>query len=138
MAITPSESQIEQLVADAGTDDGEVVMLNLLRFAATAGDGGGGSGQDAYARYGAKVITMVEERGGRVLWMGSPDQVVVGDVDADAWDAVALVRYPNRAAFIDMVTQPSYSDAHEHREGGLERTVLLAMTPAPGFAGADA
>ena len=131
MAITPSESQIEQLVADAGTDDGEVVMLNLLRFAATAGDGGGGSGQDAYARYGAKVITMVEERGG-------PDQVVVGDVDADAWDAVALVRYPNRAAFIDMVSQPSYTEAHEHREGGLERTVLLAMTPAPGFAGADA
>lgn len=23
--------------------------------------------------------------------------------------------------------------AHQHREGGLERSVLLAMTPAPGF-----
>ena len=134
MAISPTESQIDQLVADAGTSTGEVVMLNLLKFAATAGDGGGGSGEDSYARYGAKVIAMVEERGGRMLWMGKPDQVVVGDEDADAWDAVALVMYPNRSAFIDMVSQPSYTDAHEHREGGLERTVLLAMTPGPGFA----
>jgi hypothetical protein len=39
------------------------------------------------------------------------------------------VSYPSRAAFIDMVTSPSYGEAHQHRERGLDRTVLLACQP---------
>ena len=39
-----------------------------------------------------------------------------------------LVEYPSRKAFIDMVTAPKYEEAHEHREAGLERTMLVAMT----------
>ena len=43
---------------------------------------------------------------------------------------MALVEYPSRAAFIDMVSQPEYTAAHEHREHGLEDTVLIACGPA--------
>ena len=50
---------------------------------------------------------MVEARGGRVIWTGRPEHVLIGDTSADAWDLVALVSYPSRAAFIDMVTSPS-------------------------------
>jgi uncharacterized protein (DUF1330 family) len=127
MAIVPAHSQLERLVSDAGTNIGEVVMLNLLRYKASAGE-------ESYGRYSETAVKMVEERGGRVLWMGRPDQVFIGDDSTDAWDAVALVSYPNRAAFLDMIAQPTYQDAHKHREGGLERTVLLPMTPAPRFA----
>jgi hypothetical protein len=31
-----------------------------------------------------------------------------------------------------MTTSKEYDGAHEHREGGLERTVLLACTPRGG------
>ena len=31
------------------------------------------------------------------------------------------------ASFIEMVSSPSYMKSHEQREGGLERTVLIAM-----------
>ena len=72
---------------------------------------------------------MVEARGGRVIWTGRPEHVLIGDPDADAWDLVALVSYPSRSAFIDMVTSPSYESAHTHRERGLDRTVLLACEP---------
>jgi uncharacterized protein (DUF1330 family) len=75
---------------------------------------------------------MVEARGGKVLWMGRADQVLIGDEDANEWDSVALVQYPSRKAFIDMVTTPEYEKAHEHRESGLERTVLIACTPRVG------
>ncbi len=132
MAVVPNAEQFAALAADAETHSGEVVMLNLLKYSSTdgaAGDGGGG-GAERYAKYASEVVRMVEDRGGRMVWMGRPDQVLIGDVDADAWDAVALVSYPNRAAFMDMISQPDYLEAHEHREGGLERTVLLAMTPA--------
>lgn len=69
---------------------------------------------------------MVAERGGRLVWSGRPEQTLIGDETQD-WDMVALVEYPSRKAFIEMVTSPKYMEAHEHREGGLDRTVLIAM-----------
>lgn len=47
--ITPNREQFEQLAQ--ATDDGPVVMLNLLKFKASASDGTG-SGAAAYGRYG--------------------------------------------------------------------------------------
>jgi hypothetical protein len=72
---------------------------------------------------------MVEDRGGRVIWTRRPEHVLIGDSGTDVWDLVALVSYPSRSAFIDMVTSPTYEKAHTHRERGLDRTVLLACEP---------
>ncbi len=129
MAITPNR---DQFIAYAGNDrPGEVVMVNLLKFKARA-EGEEGSGAEAYGRYGDAVVEQVEARGGRVVWMGRVENVLIGDTDKDAWDTVVLVAYPSREAFIDMVSAPEYEDAHTHREAGLDRTVLLgceAVTP---------
>jgi len=102
-------------------------MLNLLKFKESAGDGSG-SGAEAYGRYGDAVVEMLEARGGKVLWSGRGEQILIGD-PAEDWDAVLLVQYPSRQAFIEMVTTPAYDDAHEHREQGLERTVIVACSP---------
>jgi uncharacterized protein (DUF1330 family) len=135
VAITPTR---EQFTAFAhGTREGEVVMINLLHFArpekgddeAATGGAGGATGADAYRDYSDQVVKMVESRGGRVIWTGRPEQVLIGDTQGDAWDLVALVSYPSRAAFIDMVTSPTYTEAHTHRERGIDRTVLLACEP---------
>ncbi len=127
MPITPNREQFHALAA-AATEDGEpVVMLNLLRFKEQADSGGSGAG--SYNRYGDAVTRMVEELGGKVLWSGRVDQVLIGDEAANRWDAIALVQYPSRQAFLDMVTDDSYGKVHEHREGGLADTVLLACTP---------
>ena len=123
-AIRPNRQQFKELI-DA-PDDEPVVMLNLLKFKPSA-DTGEGSGASEYAKYGDSVVQMVEDRGGKVLWMGHADQILIGD-PGDGWDSVALVEYPSRKAFIDMVTTPEYESAHEHRESGLERTVLIACT----------
>lgn len=132
MAITPNK---DQFIAFATAErNGEVVMLNLLKFKQKA-DSGDGTGLDAYNRYGAVVSKMVEERGGRMVWLGKAEQVLIGDVDADEWDAVALVAYPNRQAFIDMATSPAYTETHKHREDGLERTVVIACQEVADFEG---
>jgi uncharacterized protein (DUF1330 family) len=123
--IVPNLEQFQQFAASS--DTGPVVMLNLLKFKARA-DGEEGSGAEAYSRYGDAVVKMVEARGGRVLWTGRADQILIGDPTED-WDAVALVWYPSRRAFIDMVTADEYQKAHVHRERGLERTLLVACTP---------
>jgi uncharacterized protein (DUF1330 family) len=130
MTIQPNRDQFR---AYAESDhDGEVVMVNLLKFKDRAegnDDDDGLSGSDAYKRYSDEVIGMVERQGGRLLWLGRADHVFIGDVDANEWDSIALVSYPSRQAFLDMVSTPQYRDAHQHREAGLEDTVIIACTP---------
>ena len=135
MAITPTREQFTEFAH--GTRDGEIVMINLLHFAKgdtdTAADtndtGAQSTGAGAYRDYSDQVVKMVESRGGKVIWTGRPETVLIGDGGKDDWDLVALVSYPSRAAFIDMVTSSSYQEAHTHRERGLDRTVLLACEP---------
>lgn len=79
-------------------DDGPVTMLNLLAFAP---DGG----QERYAEYGAAVAPLLERAGGRVVYAGQAVPPLLGDA---AWDLVALVEYPTRQAFLDMVSSPEY------------------------------
>jgi uncharacterized protein (DUF1330 family) len=122
-AIRPNHDQFLELAQSP--DEGPVVMLNLLKFKARAD--GGGEGRDSYGQYGDAVVRMIEERGGSVIWLGRADQVLIGDPTQD-WDAVVLVKYPSRAAFVEMVSQPAYQEAHEHREAGLERTIVVATT----------
>ena len=136
MAITPTREQFSEFVH--GTREGEVVMLNLLHFARPDGEDAGGQGSEdgsrssgagAYREYSDQVIKMVEARGGKVIWTGRPEHVLIGDSEHDGWDLVALVSYPSRSAFMEMVTSPKYEQAHEHRARGLDRTVLLACEP---------
>ena len=118
-AITPNPDQFRELATSP--DEGPVVMLNLLKFKE-------GDGAREYDAYGQSAMKMVAEGGGRVLYMGRYDQTLIGDV-SEKWDAIALVEYPSRKAFIEMVSRKDYQQAHTHREAGLERTVLLATTP---------
>jgi uncharacterized protein (DUF1330 family) len=139
MAITPTKEQFTEFAH--GTREGEIVMINLLHFAkgdadadadaapAPADKNAESTGAGAYRDYSDQVVKMVEARGGRVIWTGRPENVLIGDSERDDWDLVALVSSPSRSAFIDMVTSSSYQEAHTHRERGLDRTVLLACEP---------
>lgn len=119
-AIRPNAAAFQQLAAS--TEEGPVVMLNLLKFKERA-DSGDVSGRESYNRYGRDVKPMVEALGGRIIWHGRADQLLIGEED---WDAVALVEYPSRKAFLEMAMSKQMGDIHHNREAGLERTVLIA------------
>ena len=128
MPIGPTKEQIKALL-DSDLE-APVVMLNLLKFAERAGDDDGGgaqSGRDSYTRYGDRVRSMLEQTGARILWQGRADSVVIGG-DADDWDAVILVEYPSRKAFIDMTSSPKYQEVAKDRTAGLADSRLIAMT----------
>ena len=90
-AIKPNKAQFLELME--APDEGPVTMLNLLKFKAAADDTGatGATGASEYAKYGDAAVQMVEARGGKVLWMGRADQILIGD-PAEDWDSVALVQ----------------------------------------------
>jgi hypothetical protein len=54
--------------------------------------------------------------------------LVIGEGLRPWWDAVLVVRYPTRQAFMDMVTGEGYADVHEHRSAALERAELIATS----------
>lgn len=102
-------------------DGTPVVMLNLLRFKP---DGG----RERYAEYGAAVAPLLENLGGRIVFAGAPAQALLGD---DSWDLVALVEYPNRQSFLDMVASAEYQAVAHLRTEALEAGELHPMDPAP-------
>ena len=120
---------IEQLNVDdlkAVIDDTAVTMLNLMRFRERSLDGNG-SGWDAYLRYSALTIKLIKERGGTIIWTGRAETVALGNPDAHRWDYVALVRYPSRAAFLDMMSSPEYAAANIERENGCADHAIVAV-----------
>jgi uncharacterized protein (DUF1330 family) len=126
IAQYPTAEQIQELLRD-GKDE-PVVMVNLLRFKARASEPDEGfSGVEAYRRYAEPMRRVVEERGGRFLWMGRVDSFVIGCSDA-AFHAVALVEYPSRRVFVEIVNDPRVRDIGVHRAAGLEGQWLIATT----------
>jgi hypothetical protein len=76
-----------------------------------------------------RIDLPVMARGGRVVILANADSIVLGDIQPDAWDQVVNVNYPNRDAFIDMISDPRYQAGTVHRTAGPERSVNIAVTP---------
>ena len=112
----PSEVNAE-LIASL-PDAGPVVMVNMLRLRDRA----------AYKRYSELTMPLIKARGGTVLWAGNGEAVAFGEREADRWDYVVLVRYPSRAAFLDMMRSAEYHAANVHREQAVAKHVILAAT----------
>ena len=111
-------------------DEGPVTMLNLMRFRERSLDGNG-RGWDAYLRYSALTIKLIKGRGGTIIWTGTAEAVALGEPDRHRWDYVALVRYPSRAAFLDMMTSADYETRCDpHRTNGCEEHVIIATAEA--------
>lgn len=110
-AVNPSEESVAAL--RARPDRSPIIMVNLLRFTP---DGG----REAYARYGAVASGTVRARGGSVAYTAP----VIGGADAGSWDTVTLVRYPRRAAYLDMQSDPAYVGAIPDRTAGLSARLL--------------
>ena len=123
-SIEPNEDQLSTLLAAAAEYQDPVVMINLLQF--------GPNGADSYQRYAKEVQPFLESVGATVLYAGDASHVVAGDIDRPWWDAIVVVRYPSRAAFVSMATSQDYHEhAHVHRAAALESTHLIATAPWP-------
>ena len=98
MEFTPE--QLAAIAAD--TRDGAVVMLNLVKYRQP-------DGRDEYLAYSRGFIPLLKRCGGTILWAGDVTGVALGDDAADDWDYAVLVQYPDRQAFVDVMTSDDYA-----------------------------
>ena len=96
--------------------EGPVAMLNLVKYRS----------REAYGEYGRLTGKLVAEHGGRMLWAGSVAEVALDEGGDTDWDFAAIVLYPSRQAFIDLVTSEQYRAANEVRRTAIVKHVVLA------------
>jgi uncharacterized protein (DUF1330 family) len=140
MSATGEASYLEP-TQEAGRDfvmrriEGEIVMLNLLRFRETADYSANPelapetpiSGAEAYDRYIAHTLPHLEASGGEVLFLGVGGRFLIGP-PGEAWDRVMLVRQKSVAAFMAFAANEPYLAGMGHRTAALADSRLLPMT----------
>ena len=119
--LLPNEVQINGFLENP--DIGPISMVNLLKYKDKAeykdGRDTNLSGEEAYALYAMEVINYVEKYGGEFIFAGKVSRLMLGEVE-ELWDAVAIAKYPNRQAMLEMTMDPEYQKIHVHRDAGLE------------------
>ena len=120
-AVMPNEDQIKEF-SEQG-EDKPIYMVNLLKFKEKANYPDKRetdlTGEEAYAIYAEEVAGHLEKVGGKPLFGGEVERLMLGEVE-DLWDAVAIAKYPSRKAMFDMTMDPEYQKIHVHRDAGLE------------------
>jgi uncharacterized protein (DUF1330 family) len=125
------EEELHDDVLDAIPDGVPIVMVNLMKFKATSDDGDG-SGWDAYLRYSKATSPLIKACGGAIIWAGHASGAAFGPAQFGDCDYVALVRYPSKSAFRDMIVSAEYEPGNSHRLNGVERHVIIATQEAYG------
>jgi uncharacterized protein (DUF1330 family) len=118
VAIDPTREAIQRFATEG--PDGPFVMLNLLRFAE--------NGRARYAEYSAGVVPLLAGVGGEVVYFGAAAGTLIAEPGSE-WDAVLLVRYPDRAAFLRLVGDPRYQAIVHLRSEALADSVLQVTLP---------
>lgn len=111
---------------------GPIHMLNLVKFRKKAAypDGRDVSGADAYKSYARESGPVFRALGGRQVWLGKPELMLIGPQDAEQWDIAFIAEYPNVQAFVAMLRDPAYREAVKHRQAAVEDSRLLRLAPA--------
>ena len=114
-------------------DDGPMWALNLMKYRPVAEyvDGRettltGAEADEAYkpdgplARFGARILLIAE-----VTAQLAGDDTV--------WDRVAIAQYPMRAAMVHMQMDDEFETLHEHKDAGMDVTIVNATFPQADF-----
>lgn len=124
--LMPTPSQLETLMALP--QDTPVAVLNMFRFRERAeyqeddpeygSPAADISGEQAMALYTEEAGASLTGLGGHVEFRAAAAQVMIGPEDAH-WHMVAIMYFPTRSAFVNMLTDPGFQQARRHRKAAL-------------------
>ena len=128
---TRNDRQWARMRSLSPDEDREFLMVNLIKYRAKAKYADGRktdlTGEQANALYAP--INFIGQIGARIDYVGRvKDQI--GNLNP-RWDEVAIVRYPSRGRFFEMVTNPEFQKRAVHKDAGLEVTQVLLTEPVP-------
>ena len=112
--------------------EGEIVMLNLLKFRdkadysmlENASEIQERTGQEAYQVYMDAISPTLSAMGSEVLFYGQSNAFLIGP-EFEKWDVILLVKHASAAQFIAFSQMPAYTENVVHRTAALEDSRLL-------------
>ncbi len=120
----PTEPSSADLQSFRERDDRKsFVMVQLLRF--------GEDGRDRYLRYASAAQPILTRIGAQVLYAGESTAPLLSP-EGQSWDAIVIVRYPSRAAYLEMLADPEFQAIAERRREALREAALMPMDDWPG------
>ncbi len=132
-----------KLATTPADEDGPVWMVNLMKYREVADYADGRestiTGQEADDLY--SPLDSLAAVGAAPVFFGDVDQQLLGD--GTVWDRIGVVKYPTRKSFIDMQSLPTFQESHQHKDAGMESTIVMGTQPMPqpdapaGFAPVD-
>ena len=138
---SPSDVQLKKLLSLP--PDAPVVALNLFQFNSQAQyqpsdpefntEAANVTGKIAWARYSATAGKYLADLGGKVVFSTPVAQVMIGPADVQ-WDVAAIMYFPTRKAFMEMLENPVFQKASRHRKAALANhhmICLLYTSPSP-------
>jgi uncharacterized protein (DUF1330 family) len=105
-----------------------------FRDRAAYADGRAATGAEAYAAYGRDSHPVFTRLGGRIVWRGRFELMLIGP-QAEHWDECFIAEYPSVAAFVEMIRDPVYREAVKHRQAAVLDSRLVRMQPAASGSG---
>ena len=111
--------------------DGPIHMLNLVKLhdRAEYPDGRAATGAEAYAAYGRESSRVFNGLGGRIVWRGKMEAMLIGPQEGEDWDLCFIAEYPSVDAFVSMIKDPEYRAAMVHRQAAVKTSRLIRMEP---------
>ncbi|WP_137701950.1 DUF1330 domain-containing protein [Marimonas lutisalis] len=111
--------------------EGPIHMLNLVKLKEKADypDGRTATGAEAYVAYGRETFHILKRLGGRIVWRGRMEFMLIGPQDSEKWDLCFIAEYPSVDAFVSMIKDPEYREAMVHRQAGVQDSRLIRMEP---------
>lgn len=114
---------------------GQVVMLNLLKFRAVADYSQSPeltptnpiSGEAAYEIYIEQTLPFLKKTGGDIMFLGKGGQFLIGP-SSEQWDFVMLIRQNSVKDFLAFASDSEYLKVIGHRTAALEDSRLLPLT----------
>ncbi|MEL6830661.1 MAG: DUF1330 domain-containing protein [Pseudomonadota bacterium] len=132
--LEPSESQRAKLMSLPA--DTPLAVLNLFEFHERANyqpedpeygtDAAEISGQDAYRLYSDIAGELIQALGGRIAFSTAAEQVLIGPDYAD-WDVAAIMYFPSRGAFMQMMMDPGFQETSRHRKAALKHHYMIHL-----------
>ena len=121
MAIDPDSGVLERFLASG--NQRPFVLVQLLRFAE--------DGIGKYLQYSAAAQPVLRSLGAQVLYAGTCVEPLLAAAGGH-WDAIVVVRYPNRATYAKLRDDPGVRGVDHLRRESLREAMMLPMDDWPG------
>lgn len=131
---TVNRDEARRILETKPEDDGPFFLVNFIHHRERAEYRDGRptdlTGAEADAIYNLAVLPMLADIGAEPFFVGGVERTLIPG-DGQEWDQIAVVLYPSRAKFVEMISRADFRAAVAHKVAGVERTIVLVSHPAP-------